>query len=227
MLKPQLSLDEVEEIVEKKKAGLFGTVFTRPKPEEIKVTAIDLFYEPYWIVGGRYTGDYYRKNTYIIKTDPSVKEVKIEEGLYPVQKESSGWSKLKKGVVGSNDNQLTIPVEEHIEVDVEDEIVFNFQGNEVKLNYKIESQHQENFPEKVLNEKKDNVRKCLLEQDETVRRLETVLKDVEEDVNMIKEKISIDKLVQVFVPVYEARCVDLKNKVELLRIDAINKKIIG
>lgn len=229
VLKPQLTEEEVTEIVEKKKTSQFGTVFTRPKTEEVKVISIELFYEPHWVVGGSYTGDYYRKNLYEVKTDPLVKEVIIGEGVFPVQKESGGWSKLKRGVTGGHkDNELKIPVEEHVEIDVEDEIVFNPQGTEVKLDYKIESKYQENFPDKVLKENSNNVRKCLLTQDEVSEKLETVLKeDIEEDVKMVKEKISIDKLDQVFVPVYEARCVDQKDKVEILRIDAINRKVIG
>jgi hypothetical protein len=229
VLKPQVSKDEVEEIVEKKKNSLFGTVFTRPKQEEINVNSIELFYEPCWIVGGEYKGDYYRKNVYEVKTEPIVKEVKIGDGVFPVEKKSSGWAKIKRGVAGGNkDNKLAIPVEEHVEIDIEDEIIFNSQGNETKLNYKIESKHQENFPDKILKEKQENVRDCLVNQEEVLKRLENMLKeDIEEDVKMVKEKISIDKLEEVFVPVYEARCVDKKNKVKIIRIDAINKKILG
>lgn len=228
VLKPQLSKEEVEEIIEKKKTSLFGTVFTRPKPDDIKVTSIELFYEPFWVAGGRYIGNYYRKNVYEVKTDSVVKEVKIGEGVFPVQNKSGGWSKFKVGVTGSQNNQLEIPVEEHVEIDIEDEIAFNPQGNETELNYKIESKHQENFPEKILQEKKDHVRGCLLNQEQVLEKLEEILKeDVEDDIKMVKEKISIDKLDEVFVPIYEARCVDPKSKVEILRVDAINKKIIG
>ncbi len=228
VLKPQISKDEVEKLVEKKKTSLFGTVFSRPKNENINVTSIELYYEPCWIAGGRYVGNYYRKNVYEIKTESTVTEVKIGDGTFPIQKRSGGWSKFKRGVTGSNkENQLAIPVEEHVEIDIEDEVVFNSQGNETKLKYKIESKHQENFPEKVLKENKSHVRSCLINQDEVVEKLEKLLKEDEQDVKMVKEKISIDKLDEIFIPVYEARCTDSKNKVKILRVDAINMQIIS
>lgn len=228
VLKPQITQDEVHEIVEKKKTGLFGTVFTRPKPGEIKIAWIKLFYEPYWIASGSYFGDYYRKNVYEIKTDPTVKEVKIGEGVFPVQKESGGWSRVKRGISGEKENQLPIPVEEHVEIAVEDELVLNSHGNESKLNYKIETKHQENFPDKVLEKNKTQVRESSLTKEEVLEKLVNILKEiVEEDVKMVKEKIVIDRIDEVFVPIYEARCVDQKNKVQILRIDAINKKVLG
>ena len=229
VLKPQITKSEIEELVEKKKTSLFGTVFTRPKPENISITSIELFYEPFWIAGGSYVGNYFRKNVYDVKTESTVTEVKIGQGTFPIQRHSGGWSKLKRGVSGGGkENQLAIPVEEHVEIDLEDEIVFNSQGNETKLKYKIEAKHQENFPEKVLKENESHVRSCLIKQDQVVDNLEKILKeDVEEDVKMVKEKISIDKLEEIFIPVYEARCTDSKNKVQILRIDAINKQIIN
>lgn len=228
ILKPEVSREEVEELVEKKKAGLYGTVVKRPKKEEIKILAIDLFYEPYWIIGGSYSGEYYRKKVYEISTEKVVTEVIIGSGVFPVRTEKGTWKKIKNSMkVGEKDNKLDIPVEEHVKIDNEDEIVFNSHGKEVKFPYKINSKNIENFPNDILKSNKNSVRPSTLNEDQVVEELIKALRGKEaEEIRMIREKIVIDRLEQVYVPVYEARCVNAKNKMQLLRIDGMSSKTL-
>lgn len=75
---------------------------TRPKPDEINVTSIDLFFESIWKVAGKYEIDYYRKNTHRISVDASVKEILIGPATFPVMIKTEVWKKLKKDVkIGS------------------------------------------------------------------------------------------------------------------------------
>ena len=48
-----------------------------------------------------------------------------------------------------------------------------------------------------------------------------------QDVRVNSEQFIIDKITTVYVPVHEARCVDPKKKIGILRIDGITKKILG
>lgn len=229
VLKPKVSLEEVKEIVRKKKTSLYGTSLTRPKPEEIVISSIDLFYELFWIVGGKYTGEYYRKKIYEISTEKVVKEVIIGNGVFPIRTEKGTWKKIKKSMkVGEKSNKLDIPVEEHVRIDNEEEIVFNTEGKEVKFPYKINSKNIENFPIDFLKNKKNFVRTPKLKEDQVIDELIQVLRDEKEGegIRTIIEKVVIDKLEQVYVPVYEARCVDKKSKIQLLRIDGMNSKIL-
>lgn len=49
----------------------------RPSPEEIQILSLDKEYEPYTIVDGKYTMDYYRKRTYVIPVNEKVLEINI------------------------------------------------------------------------------------------------------------------------------------------------------
>ena len=61
---------------EKLKAQLFARFgFMKPKPEEIQLTSIDKYYEPYMVISGKYVIDYYRKCIYKVKVDKRVLEV--------------------------------------------------------------------------------------------------------------------------------------------------------
>jgi hypothetical protein len=53
--------------------------FLKPKLEEIQFVSIDKYYEPYIVVSGMYSIDYYRKCAYIIKVDERVLEVILLE----------------------------------------------------------------------------------------------------------------------------------------------------
>lgn len=227
VLKPLHSIDEVRGFAEKKKTGLFGNVFSRPKEEEVEITNIDLFYESYWLIGGQYHGDYFRKTTYEIKTDYNVTEAIIGKGTFPVTSESGTWNKFKKTIkVGEKENKLVIPVEEHVLLDVEQEIALNSSGKEVDFKYRIKPEIQENFPEDILKNKQ-NIRPSKIEEEKAITNLIEILKqEKDEEVRMINEKITIDKLQEVLVPIYEARCLDSNNKVEILRIDPYDLKIL-
>lgn len=229
VLKPLVSRSEVEEIVNKKKSELFGTVFTRPKQEEISVTALDLYYEPYWIIRGTYSVDYYRTNVYEVETEDTVREVKIANEVFSIKQDASRWDKIKRGVTGSEKkNHLEIPVEEHVIFDVEEEIITNSHGVQTKFDYDIDARTTESYPDKVIEENKDKIRNSKITKEDIVDKLVDLLRqEVDKDVRMLKEKATIEELNEVFVPIYEARCVDLKNKVKVLRVDGVKRKIIS
>ena len=47
----------------------------KPKPEEIQFVSLEKYYQPFIVINGKYSIDYYRKCTYIVKVDDTVKEV--------------------------------------------------------------------------------------------------------------------------------------------------------
>ena len=228
VLKPSATLSEAQDIAEKKKTNMFGNVFNRPKADEINISSIDLYYEPYWLVHGEYSGDYFRKTAYEFSTDPEVTEIVIGNGTFPIRSESGTWNKFRDSVkIGEKNNKVDIPVEEHVKLDIEEKIVFNSQGNEVKFKYKIESKNIENFPKDVLTDNKNNVRESTISETQIIEKMIHVLRqEIDEDVRMIHESVTIDKLEEIFIPVYEARCVDSKNTIKIMRIDAMDAKIL-
>ena len=228
VLRTKIHEDQIMEFANKKKTSLFGNVFSRPKSDEVEISSVELFYEPYWMISGSYSADYYRKNAYEVETDSNVTEVIIGKGTFPVKTESGTWSKLRNSFKGGDrHNKLNIPVEEHVLLNIEEEVFLNSAGSDIKFPYKLDSDNLENFPEDVLKANKSNVRPTSVNEEEAVKFLIDILQqDSEENVRMIKEKIIVDKFFEIFVPIYEARCVDSNNKVEVLRIDAIDLKAL-
>ena len=53
VFKAMVSEQQVQDVADKKKTSLYGTVFNRPKAEDVSISSIELFYEPYWIVKGK------------------------------------------------------------------------------------------------------------------------------------------------------------------------------
>ncbi|MDX1596621.1 MAG: hypothetical protein R3327_06745 [Nitrosopumilaceae archaeon] len=228
VLRSRVNEEQVLEFANKKKTSLFGNVFSRPKPEEVEISSVELFYEPYWMISGSYSADYYRKNAYEVETDSNVTEAIIGKGTFPVTTESGTWSKLKDSFKGGDKrNKLNIPVEEHVLLNIEEKVFLNSAGSEIKFPYKLDSDNLENFPEDVLKANESNIRSTSVNDDEAVKFLIDILQqDSEENVRMIKEKIIVDNFFEIFVPIYEARCVASNNKVEVLRIDAIDLKAL-
>ncbi len=85
----------------------------------------------------------------------------------------------------------------------------------------------ENFPEDVLREHQSKIRPNSVSEKDAISILTGVLQEeLDKDVRVIKEKITIDNFQEIFVPVYEVRCMDSRNKVEVVRIDSMDLKTI-
>ena len=63
--------------------------------------------------------------------------------------------------------------------------------------------------------------------DAAIRKLETHLKKpVETDVRDLANEFVLREITEIYIPIFEARLIGPKKKVELLRIDAVRKKIL-
>jgi len=228
ILKPNMSLDEIKDLAEKKKTSLFGTVFTRPKPDEVSVSSTDLFFEPIWKISGEYDIDFYRKNTHQILTDPHVKEIIIGTGVFPVLTESGKWKKFKDTMkIGEKKNKTDIPVEEHAEISRESELYFNSQGQQIEPNLKIESKNIENFPDEFIKSNKNNFRSSDLPDDQIIHLYLTLIKnDIGELLRIVSERLVVNVFEQIFLPIYEIRVADSKNSTKILRVDGMTTKIL-
>ena len=47
-----------------------------------------------------------------------------------------------------------------------------------------------------------------------------------EDVRDLNENLTINEITEIYVPIYEARLIGPKKKVEILRFDAVKKKVL-
>ncbi len=224
VLKKVIDGEEASAIINDKKTSVFKSILKKPKKSEVHVDSVKLFYEALLKVSGKYVADYYRKTTHSISVDSNVKEVTFGGGTFPI-KEKSGFKKAFVGNRGKN--KIELPLEEHVFVEEEDEIVFDHNGIEINFPFKINSKTIENYPDKILTENYSNVKKPSLTHDSAVNSLKESLKQpLESDIRKLNDEFTLNEITEVYVPVYEARLTGPKNKVGLLRLDAVRKKVL-
>jgi len=232
VLKDQLEQEKLDEIIYNKKTSLFGSVFSRPKPDEIHVHSKVTAYESYMIISGRYEIDFYRKATHKIDVNGDVIEIVMGDGIFPIKTKSGilekFGDKMKEGI-GIDKEEVELEVEEHAVQRQSGTLTLDHHGHEVKeFPYKIDSRSVENYPTRILEQNSEDVKRQELTKESCIEKLRMKLRKISlQDIRMNSEKFIVDKITTVYVPVHEARCVDPKKRVEILRIDGITKKMLG
>lgn len=224
VLRKSIDDNEASDIIDEKKTSEFKSFLTKPKKEDVHVDSIELLYESLLMVSGKYVADYYRKSIHTISVDSNVQEVTFGGGIFPIKEKSA----FKKAFVGDRGkNKIDIPLEEHVFVEEENEIVFDHNGNKVDIHYKTDSKSIENYPDKILEDNSTNVKKPEIKYDSAIQILKETLKSpLEKDIRDLNEEFSVGEITEIYVPIYEARLTGPKNKVGLLRLDAVRKKIL-
>ena len=220
------NIDEAEamELVEQKKTAPFKSLLSRPKKEQVHIHSLKLFHECILMVSGKYVADYYRQATRSISVDYNVRDVVLGGGLFPIRSKS-GFKKTLAGKRGKN--KIDLDLEEHVFVEEEDELAFDHHGHDIKFPFKINSKTIENYPKRILEKNPENVKKSELTVDAVIEKLESKLKKPSEtDVRDLNNEFILREITEVYVPIFEARLIGPKKKVELLRIDAVRKKIL-
>jgi hypothetical protein len=229
VLRPLLDSDEVSQIVENRKTSLFRKMLQKPKKSEVHVHSIKLFYEAFLILSGKYTANYYRKNIHTIPVDPTVKEIIIGDEIFPVKQRRGIMGKLSTKIqtTTKRKNRIDLELEEHVFLEEEQEIAFDHHGKEIKMPYKTSSKLIESYPKRTLEKIKQTVKKPEITYDAAVQRLVSKLKkSVSIGRRNMQEKIITNEIIELYVPIYEARLIGPKKNVRLMRIDGIRKKVL-
>ena len=229
VLRPILDYNEAEQIVENRKTSLFRSMLQKPKKTEVHVHSIKLSYEAFLILSGKYNADFYRKTVHSISVDPNVREIIIGDDVFPITKGKGVLGKLNTKIKKSagRKNQVDLELEEHVYIDDEQEIAFDHHGKEIKMPYKMSSRLIESYPRRTLEKTKNNVKKPEITYDAAVTRLTSKLKkSVSIGKRNLQEKITINEIIELYVPIYEARLIGPKKNVRLIRIDSIRKKVL-
>ena len=91
VLKTRLDSNMVRIKVEEVKSSFFmKRGFLKPKANEIKLVSSEKYYEPYIVVGGKYSVDYCRKHAFNLEVKKQTKEVFIAGQKYEVISSKSG-----------------------------------------------------------------------------------------------------------------------------------------
>lgn len=127
---------------EKLKLELFTRFgLLKPKPEEIQFVSIDKYYEPFIVVSGKYSIDYYRKCTYNIGVDDVVVEVILLDNKFVPHRPASSNSK--------DCSTIRLEGEERIINQAKASFIFDKYGRDASLE-KLPSAPSEKKPKKVI-----------------------------------------------------------------------------
>jgi len=224
VLKHNLSEDEVHKIIEKKKTSLFKKFLSKPKPEEVTLDSLELFYEAILRVSGKYDADFFRKAIHPIEVDYNVSEVVLGEGIFPIRTKSS----IQKAFSGKHaKNKIDLKLEEHVYIENEGSMYFDSNGIEINFPFKIDSKITENYPKKILTAYASHVKKPEITTKVALTKLgEKLQRQLEPDVRDLNDEFLISDVSEIYVPVFEARLVGPKKKVAIMRIDAVRKKVL-
>lgn len=215
--------DQAKEIVSQKKTNVFRKLLRKPKPDEVHVQSLQLFYESILIVSGKYSADFFRKAVHPITVDYNVSEVVLGEGIFPIRSKSMIMKKISK----KGKNKVDLKLEEHVFFEKEDQAAFDHHGREIKLPYKINSKTIENYPTKILKMYEKNVKKPEITYESVINKLAQKLKThSESDVRELNDEFLVKEVIEAYVPIYEARLIGPKKKVGILRIDSVRNKIL-
>ncbi|KFM20778.1 hypothetical protein AAA799D07_00224 [Marine Group I thaumarchaeote SCGC AAA799-D07] len=229
VLRPILDLDEAEQIVETRKTTRFRSMLQKPKKTEVHVHSLKLSYEAFLILSGKYHADFYRKIMHTINVDSNVKEILVGGYTFPIKQGKGIIGKLGTKIKSSTrkKNQIDLELEEHVFLEEEKEVAFDHHGKEIKMPYKLSSKLIESYPRRTLEKTKNNVKKPEITYDAAAKRLITKLKkSVSIGKRNLKEKITIDEIIELYVPIYEARLIGPKKNIRIMRIDGIRKKVL-
>ena len=222
-LKPQIDSDIAEDMVDNRKVKLFQTLLKKPKKSEIHLHSLKLFYEACLLLSGKYSADFIRDTKHTIHVDKNVRELIIDDKVYPVSQKKSMLSKLEP----SRKNKIKIEFQERLVIENKDDIAFDHHGKEIDLSYSNTQKIIEKYPRKILSENDDSIKKPEITVDAAINKLISKLKKpTDKGIKSLDEKIEFSDILEVYVPIYEARLIGPKKIIKILRIDAVRKKIL-
>lgn len=224
VLKKRIDEQIAKEIVEEKKTTVFRRHLRTPKREQVHIHSLKLFYESILLVSGKYVADFYRKATHTISVAHNVREVVFGDGVFPIRTKSAI---SKAFATKRSKNKVDLKIEEHVFIEEEGEIAFDHHGRLIRFPFKINSKTIENYPKRILQKNKPNVKPPELKYEAAIKKLSKKLKKpFDPDVRDLNDELIVKDVTEVYVPVYEARLIGPRKNVGILRIDAARKKIL-
>ena len=222
-LKPYLDFDDAEEMVDSRKVKLFQTLLHKPKKSEIHMHSLNLHFEAILLLSGKYSVDFIRDATHTLSVDKNVQEVIISDEVFPIKTKKGVFSKLEP----SFKNKVKIEMQERVMLENTDDMSFDHHGKEMNLSYKDTLKLLDKHPKKTLNEDRDSIRRPEITLDAAISKLTSkLMKPSDAGIKSSEDSIEFRDILEIYVPIYEARLIGPKKRIKILRIDAVRKKIL-
>ena len=222
-LKPLLDSDAAEEMVDSRKVKTFQTLLHKPKKSEIHLHSLTLHFESILLLSGKYSVDFIRDAEHTLSVDKDVQEVIISDEVFPVKKKHGVLSKLEP----SFKNKIKIDMQERVMLENTADISFDHHGKEINLSYKDTVKLLDKHPKKTINEDKESIRRPEITIDAAKSKLISKLKrPADAGTKSSEELFDFRDILEIYVPIYEARLIGPKKRIKIVRIDAVRKKIL-
>ena len=222
-LKPLLDSDAAEEMIDSRKVKSFQTLLHKPKKSEIHLHSLTLHFESILLLSGKYSVDFIRDAEHTLSVDKDVQEVIISDEVFPVKKKHGVLSKLEP----SFKNKIKILMQERVMLENTADISFDHHGKEINLSYNDTVKLLEKHPKKTINEDKESIRRPEITIPAAKSKLISKLKKPADAGTKSSEEIfDFRDILEIYVPIYEARLIGPKKRIKIVRIDAVRKKIL-
>ena len=107
------------------------------------------------------------------------------------------------------------------------DVSFDHHGKEMNLSYNDTLKLLEKHPKKTIYEDKDSIRRPEITVESAKLKLITKLKKpADSGIKSSEETFEFRDVLEIYVPIYEARLIGPKKRVKILRIDAVRKKVL-
>lgn len=190
--------------------------FLKSKPEEVQFVSTDKYYEPYIVVSGKYSIDYYRKRVYTVEVDAGVGEVVLlEQTFKPVP--SKKTAKVIK-LVG----------DERLSYEDEAYLILDKKGREVAPEQVPQAPYEEE-PEKILAEFGEKIGKLGIAEDLEVGVIRSRIVKRPSDIERIVEEVfEISERAIIYTPIYEVSFQNTRTgEVRAMKVDGITTEVIS
>lgn len=193
--------------------------FLKPKPEEIQNVSVEKYYEPYFLVDGDYTIDYYRKRFYTLNIDRKVQEVIIfDKTLTPDLPKQASRTPYKS---------MTLEGEERLLYENKMCLILDEAGRGVDPR-RVPSAPCEKTSKKVLAKFSATLERLKAAPDKEVNVLRSkIVKRPPDAERVVKELFNVSERSVIYTPVYRLAFRNMKTgEMRSVRIDGVTGRAI-
>ena len=193
--------------------------FLKSKPEEIEFVSIDKYYEPYILINGEYTIDYYRKCVYTVNVDHKVREVILLNKKFKPEK--------TKNTAARDYKMIELEGEERLLYEDKASLILDKSGHEVPFEEFPSAPSEEN-PEKMLTELGEKAKKLEIAPNADVDIIRSrIVKRPKNIKRIVHELFEVNERASIYTPIYRVLFKNVKTgEVKVIEFDGVTSKRI-
>jgi hypothetical protein len=202
ILKPRIDSSMARSQGEQLKSSFFAKFgFLKPKPREVILVAFNKYYEPYIVIGGRYSIDYCKRHKYALKVEDRIQTMIID------------GKKMELEPLSLQDKEKVIKLvgEEHSHYENETYVILDRMLQEVSSNNLYFAPFQNAY--EIQPATRVDLRKPQISLEEEISFLRSrVAKRPADVAEIIREKFEINERTIIYSPIYELTYKNMKNR---------------